>query len=262
MTRSGDTLWAEAPNQKRVKVSVSGQLTKQGEYLTAQHGIVLPRQDLRPQETYFRGNTEYGKLASGEEVKLRDAKGNLTARGKQYYNQEEIIVLAPAIQSGTNRSTGKDFEIKTQITLTEDRLPEIGQVFRRAGGSVQQRAAIVVNYLKSSLAEKQLLLQVSEQEWKYDSSGSFTVRTKSRVGNDLQVIDIPLRHEFPLRYDFMLHHSKLLPESFDRGGQCMVRQIAKVTKLCPGVIEQTFDNMFSFFATSLPLADETGELRV
>ena len=54
-----------------------------------------------------------------------------------------------------------------------------------------------------------------------------TVRVRKRVGDELRVQDIPLRHEFPLRYDFVLRHSKLLPEAFDRGGKCMVRQAVR-----------------------------------
>ena len=156
LVRSGDTLWAEAPGEKRVRLSLRGNLTAPGRYLAEERGVVLPRRDLRPQETYFRGNSEYGRLSSGQEVKLRDARGVLTARGKQYYDREEVLVLAPAVQVGTNRSTGEEFRIPTQKVLTEVEFPQLGDVFRRAGGSAEQRSARVVEYLKNQLGEDHL----------------------------------------------------------------------------------------------------------
>ena len=88
--------------------------------------------------------------------------------------------------------------------------------------------------------------------WLYDSSRPFTVRVRKRVGDELQVQDIPLRHEFPLRYDFMLRHSKLLPEAFDRGGQCMLRQIAALTRLSEAKIAATLDALFPDFRDKPP----------
>ena len=51
VVRSGDTLWAEALGQKRVRLSLRGNLTAPGRYLAKERGVVLPRRDLRPQET-------------------------------------------------------------------------------------------------------------------------------------------------------------------------------------------------------------------
>ena len=39
----------------------------------------------------------------GRQVKLRNAQGELTARGKQVYTQPEITVEVPVIQVGTGK---------------------------------------------------------------------------------------------------------------------------------------------------------------
>ena len=142
-------------------------------------------------------------------MKLRDARGNLTPAGTQFHDREEVPVLVPAVQIGDS-STGEQYRIETTKTFTEDQYPQIGDVFRRAGGSTEQRSARVVEYLRNELDPNQELLEASAQQWRYDPSRNFTVRVRKRVGNELRVSDIPLRHEFPLRYDFMLRHTKLL----------------------------------------------------
>ena len=50
----------------------------------------------------------------------------------------------------------------------------------------------------------------------------------------------------------MLHHTKLLPEALDRGGQCMVRQIAAVTRLPETRIAGTLDALFPAFRDQPP----------
>ena len=96
-------------------------------------------------------------------MKLCDAKGNLTPAGKKHYDREEVIVLVLVVQSGDNSSTGARLRIETTKTLAEEQQPEIGDIFRRAGATTEQRSARVVDYLKRKLDHDEEMQEASEQ---------------------------------------------------------------------------------------------------
>ena len=65
---------------------------------------------------------------SGKEVKARDAKGNLTARGKEFHKRPEVTIEIQAKQVGRN-STGEQYSISTTEVWAEQDHPKIGDIF-------------------------------------------------------------------------------------------------------------------------------------
>ena len=151
LPRRGDTQEAGVPGGKRVKLEHAGRLTAAGEYLDGR--VPLPRADPQPGSSYRRGNSWYIRLASGQEVKTRDARGNLTARGKELHTRPEVTIEIPAQQVGRNRSTGEEYRVRTTKVWTEEDHPEIGDVYRRVGGTEDQRAARVKQFVAGQLED-------------------------------------------------------------------------------------------------------------
>ena len=127
---AGDSIYGDATGHRAKRLAIRGQLTPAGSYLQDEKGVSFPRMAVdNTQRTFFRGNSEYAMTQDGRQVKLRNAQGELTERGKQVYTQAEITVEVPAIQVGAGK-LGK-FELETTRVYTEAEYPEIGDMFRR-----------------------------------------------------------------------------------------------------------------------------------
>ena len=150
---SGDTVFGDVTGKRSRKLMSRGELTAQGKYLQDDLGVVFPRRGLdATQRTYFRGRTEYTTTQDGREVKLRNAQGDLTARGKELYTQPEITVQVPATQVGTGK-LGR-FELETFWTYTEAEYPEIGEVFRRHDDGTNTAANLGLIAVKSYMLDQ------------------------------------------------------------------------------------------------------------
>ena len=101
---------------------------------------------------------------------MRNAQGELTARGKQVYTQPEITVQVPATQVG-NGKLGR-FELETFWTYTEAEYQDIGEVFRRHddGGNTAANMGLIAvkSYMLDQIcAAKNILAQESDMVWIY-----------------------------------------------------------------------------------------------
>ena len=56
----------------------------------------------------------------------------------------------------------------------------------------------------------------------------------------------------PLRYEFMTKLKNPLPEAFEIGGDCVIRQLAILLSEAPETLSQTFDLVFGPFASEAP----------
>ena len=125
--RRGDSHYGVAEGFRSKLLMLRGKRTSAGEYLTNK-GIHMDTDTLnRNVQTYFRGNSEYTFTQTGNVVRLRNADGSLTERGKQMYTTPEITVEVPAIQMGTN-NLNERYRIPTYKVFTENEYPEIGEV--------------------------------------------------------------------------------------------------------------------------------------
>ena len=80
----GDSIFATAPGYRSRRVSLRGELEPAGQYLQDDLGVGFPRRGIdATRRTYFRGSSEYAQTQDGREVKLRNAQGELTARGRE-----------------------------------------------------------------------------------------------------------------------------------------------------------------------------------
>ncbi len=103
---------------------VRGGTTPAGSYLLSK-GVHLPQNMInRSLRTTFRGNSEYTFTQTGNTVRLRNADGSLTARGREMYTETEITVDVPAIQTGTNKLS-EVYNIPTYKVFTENEYPEM-----------------------------------------------------------------------------------------------------------------------------------------
>ena len=129
VVQRGDTYYASAPGHASRRIQFRGDRTAIGEYLQNTRGVDIPLDRVNPSiRTEFRGNSEYSITQQGRRVKLRNARGELTERGKQVYQAPEITVEVPAVQRGRN-SKGDIFAVETTKVFTEAEHPEIGRVF-------------------------------------------------------------------------------------------------------------------------------------
>ena len=169
---AGDSIYSNATGHRAKRLAIRGQLTPAGSYLQDEKGVSFPRIQIdNTQRTFFRGNTEYAMTQDGRQVKLRNAQGDLTARGKQVYTQAEITVEVPAIQVGTGK-LGK-FELETTRVYTEAEYPEIGDMFRRhddGTNTAANRGFIAVKSMMLDMIKKNnnILAQESDMVWYYD----------------------------------------------------------------------------------------------
>ena len=149
----GDTVFGDVTGKRSRTLMTRGNLTEQGKYLQDELGVVFRRRGIdQTQRTYFRGRTEYTTTQDGREVKLRNAQGDLTARGKQLYTQPEITVQVPATQVGTGK-LGR-FELETHWTYSEAEYPEIGEVFRQHDDATNTAANMGLIAVKSYMLDK------------------------------------------------------------------------------------------------------------
>ena len=88
LRQAGGTTYGEATGHRARRLRFQGQFTPAGLYLQAQRGVSFPRNQVdRTQRTVFRGNSEYAQTQDGREVRLRNPRGELTARGREMYTQ-------------------------------------------------------------------------------------------------------------------------------------------------------------------------------
>ena len=103
VVQKGDTYFASAPGHTSRRIQLQGEQTAVGTYLQNTRGVDIPLDRVNPSiRTEFRGNSEYSTTQQGRRVKLRNARGELTERGKQVYQAPEITVEVPAVQRGRN----------------------------------------------------------------------------------------------------------------------------------------------------------------
>ena len=219
LRQAGDTTYGEATGHRARRLSCQGQLTPAGLYLQAQRGVSFPRNALdRTMRTTFRGNSEYALTQDGRQVRLRTPRGELTARGRELYTQPEITFEVPAWQRGGGNLG--EFEPETTRVYTEAESPEIGAWFRAYdNGRNDLEPPGLLNVKRQLRAQFQedddLLAQESDRTWGYREGGVWVFRVRRRVGNELAVFRIPLRHGAPLRYDFMTKLRNVLPEALE-----------------------------------------------
>ena len=127
--RRGDSHYVVADGFRAKRLLLRGSTTVAGQYLQSK-GVHLPLDRLnKTVRTIFRGNSEYAFTETGNTVRLRNADGSLTQRGRDMYNSEEITVEVPAIQMGTNKLNER-YRIETHKVFKESEYPEIGETFR------------------------------------------------------------------------------------------------------------------------------------
>ena len=171
LSTQGDSIFATAPGYRSRRVSLRGELQAAGQYLQDDVGVVFPRRGIdATRRTYFRGSSEYAQTQDGREVRLRNAQGELTVRGRQFYTQPEITVEVPTWQLGTGRLG--QFRLQTTRVYTESEFPEIGQLFRAADDGTHTEAnpglvAVKDGLLQSIRDNDGLMGQESDMIWRY-----------------------------------------------------------------------------------------------
>ena len=163
-------------------------LNKYGKYLQEEKGVAFPRGGIDPTlRTVFRGSSEYAQTQDGRTVKLRNARGELTGRGKQFYTQPEITVEVPAFQLGLG-GLGH-FRLATSRVYTEAEFPEIGVLFRDEdnGTNLDSNPGLIAvknGLLKSIQDNDELMAQESDMVWWY-RDGTWIFRVRRRMANEL-----------------------------------------------------------------------------
>ena len=90
--RKGDSHFGVAEGFRAKRLMLRGATTPSGSYLLSK-GVHMPADRInRTVRTMFRGNSEYTYTQSGGTVRLRNADGSLTVRGKEMYTEPEITV--------------------------------------------------------------------------------------------------------------------------------------------------------------------------
>ena len=174
MTR-GDTTFGAAEGYRKRRLMFQGQLTPAGQYLQAERGVPFPRSAIdRTQRTIFRGNSEFAITQDNREVRVRNARGQLTKRGEQLYSNPEITVEVPAWQNGVGRLG--EFSLKTTRVYTENEHPHIGEWFRaydNGRNDIENPGFLNVKRRSRALFEQNndLLAQESDMVWWYREGG-------------------------------------------------------------------------------------------
>ena len=177
VVRKGDGQYGVSEGHRASRLSLRGELTAAGQYLAGKGVLIQPDRLNKTVRTVFRGNSEYTTTQSGNLVRLRNADGGLTARGRQMYTEPEITVEVPAIQMGTNKLNER-YRIETHKVFTENEYPEIGETFRNTPGNDVTKFRAVQAYLEELVGDGDLLMEESAQVWIFDPSRKFLFRVR------------------------------------------------------------------------------------
>jgi len=260
LRNQGDTIFGDATGYRSRVLSAQGALTPAGQYAQDEHGVAFPRQGIDPtRRTVWRGNSEFAVTQDGREIRLRTGRGELTARGKTYYTQPELVIEVPARQVGVGRLG--EFSINTTRIYSEAETPDIGVLFRRDDNGTNTDSNPGFKSVKDALlaqfhANQDILAQESDMIW-YLRDGSWIFRVRRRMENNLQVFRIPMNNAAPLKFEFMTRLRNMLPEALHPGNLCVVKQLTVLLQESAETISQTFDFLFPPFA-AIPPYDGTG----
>ena len=230
-------------------IDATGNKTLAGRYYEQHSGRTLPTGGFLQQTAQREGNTETIKLRDGKRGVTRrwDPAGGefkFTALGKKYYStlRRNYVVDVPIVVNGV-RKNGTKYQIKSHTKLEKLGMKPIDVPLHL---NHEQRQEYVKKEVQKTLKNRGSLFQVSDEEWSYDSHGSWGIHEET-VGVDPETGEAEAHVILDRRVGAMpsisnnvLFQDAICPEAFEErtDNLCAPRQMAALLKLEIGEVCQ------------------------